>query len=262
MAKWNNKSKVYALILMIFLSLGCLFFGFSGTFLPIKNNHFSSALEHELLSFEEIRMGVENDIKTELQTMLDTWFGPQKTKASVRIQMDFSENQETNETLDVDNPALSKTQGDNVEYLYAKKTQQSLSKGGKIKNISVAVLLDDTSLSEQKQTNLRHLIEKIVGFDVNRGDSIEIINTAFANQSFFSSSVWSKTLMFFIVILLFVLFGVLMTKNAMKAEQIELPSPVLPTFFSQLTAEEKAEISHRGKALVIFAEKLATYLNK
>jgi len=32
--------------------------------------------------------------------------------------------------------------------------------------------------------------------------------------------------------------------------------------FSQLTAEEKAEISHRGKALVIFAEKLATYLNK
>ena len=32
--------------------------------------------------------------------------------------------------------------------------------------------------------------------------------------------------------------------------------------FSQLTAEEKAEISHRGKALVIFAEKLATYLKK
>jgi len=32
--------------------------------------------------------------------------------------------------------------------------------------------------------------------------------------------------------------------------------------FGQLTAEEKAEISHRGKALEIFAEKLATYLNK
>ena len=32
--------------------------------------------------------------------------------------------------------------------------------------------------------------------------------------------------------------------------------------FSQLTAEEKAEISHRGKALGIFAEKLATYLKK
>ena len=32
--------------------------------------------------------------------------------------------------------------------------------------------------------------------------------------------------------------------------------------FGQLTAEEKAEISHRGKALVIFAEKLATYLKK
>lgn len=30
--------------------------------------------------------------------------------------------------------------------------------------------------------------------------------------------------------------------------------------FAQLTAEEKAEISHRGKALAVFAEKLGTYL--
>ena len=30
--------------------------------------------------------------------------------------------------------------------------------------------------------------------------------------------------------------------------------------FGQLTAEEKSEISHRGKALTIFAEKLATFL--
>ena len=32
--------------------------------------------------------------------------------------------------------------------------------------------------------------------------------------------------------------------------------------FAQLTAEEKAEISHRGKALEIFASKLETYLKK
>ena len=32
--------------------------------------------------------------------------------------------------------------------------------------------------------------------------------------------------------------------------------------FSQLTEEEKAEISHRGKALEAFAEKLRTYLKK
>lgn len=32
--------------------------------------------------------------------------------------------------------------------------------------------------------------------------------------------------------------------------------------FAQLTAGEKAEISHRGKALEIFAQKLATYLKK
>lgn len=32
--------------------------------------------------------------------------------------------------------------------------------------------------------------------------------------------------------------------------------------FGQLTAEEKAEISHRGKALAAFSEKLETYLKK
>ena len=32
--------------------------------------------------------------------------------------------------------------------------------------------------------------------------------------------------------------------------------------FGQLTAEEKSEISHRGKALKAFCEKLATYLEK
>ena len=32
--------------------------------------------------------------------------------------------------------------------------------------------------------------------------------------------------------------------------------------FGQLTAEEKSAISHRGKALRDFSEKLATYLNK
>ena len=32
--------------------------------------------------------------------------------------------------------------------------------------------------------------------------------------------------------------------------------------FGQLTAEEKSAISHRGKALKAFSEKLATYLGK
>ena len=32
--------------------------------------------------------------------------------------------------------------------------------------------------------------------------------------------------------------------------------------FGQLTAEEKSTISHRGKALAVFSEKLATYLGK
>lgn len=38
--------------------------------------------------------------------------------------------------------------------------------------------------------------------------------------------------------------------------------PSLAKTFGQLTAEEKSAISHRGKALASFSEKLATYLRK
>ncbi|SFQ06575.1 XTP/dITP diphosphohydrolase [Oscillibacter sp. PC13] len=38
--------------------------------------------------------------------------------------------------------------------------------------------------------------------------------------------------------------------------------PELKKTFGQLTAEEKSAISHRGKALAAFSEKLATYLQK
>ena len=38
--------------------------------------------------------------------------------------------------------------------------------------------------------------------------------------------------------------------------------PSLKKTFAQLTAEEKSAISHRGKALAAFSEKLATYLRK
>ena len=38
--------------------------------------------------------------------------------------------------------------------------------------------------------------------------------------------------------------------------------PALAKTFGQLTAEEKSAISHRGKALASFSEKLATYLRK
>ena len=38
--------------------------------------------------------------------------------------------------------------------------------------------------------------------------------------------------------------------------------PELKKTFGQLTAEEKSAISHRGRALAVFVEKLETYLKK
>ena len=38
--------------------------------------------------------------------------------------------------------------------------------------------------------------------------------------------------------------------------------PQLKKTYAQLTPEEKAEVSHRGKALAVFEKKLEAYLNK
>ena len=235
MATANRKLKVCAFILMIFLSLGYAFYlSFSENISLPKTN--KTQQTYELLSLEEARLSSENQIKNSIQSMLDSWFGKQKTKVSVRIQMDFSQSSQTKEALDIDNPALSKAIGDEVEYTYAKQTFVDSQKSGKIKQISIAVLVDNQMpLSEKKRMDLKRLIEGASGFDVNRGDSLEIIETSFAKEPFFSSSVWSHSLFVFMVIFLFVLFGVIMTKNGINAEQIEAPPAILPAFTNPMT---------------------------
>lgn len=232
MATAYKNLKVCALILMIFLSLGFAFYLFFliQNSLPLQEKN--SQQPYELLSLEEARLSYEEQVKNAIQTMLDSWFGPQKTKVSVRAQIDFTQTSKTKEALDVDNPALSKAIGDNVEYTYSKQTISDSKKSGQVKQLSVAVLIDNKrlSLSESKRNDLRRLIERTAGFNLSRGDSLEIIETSFASVPFFSSSVWSHSLSVFTIILLFVLFGVIMTKNAVKAEQIGSPPSVLPTF--------------------------------
>ena len=230
MATAYKKLKVCAFILMVLLSLGYAFYlSFSANISLSKTNQAQQT--HELLSLEEARQSYENQVRNTIQSMLDSWFGQQKAKVSVRVQMDFSQNSQTKEALDIDNPALSKAVGDEVEYTYAKQTFFDSQKSGKIKQLSVAVLLDNKiPLSQSKLDDLKRLIEGVTGFNKSRGDSLEIIETSFAKQPFFSSMVWSHSLFIFMLIFLFVLFGVIMTKNGMKAEQIEALPKVLPAF--------------------------------
>ena len=231
MATANKKLKVCAFILMMLLSLG---YAFYMSFMPIKplpKKHISNTEVHEILSIEEARTAYETQIQYSIQTMLDSWFGEQKAKVSVRAQMDFSQKTQISELLDADNPALARAVGDEVEYAYAKQTLSDSQKSGHIQQLSIAILIDNQiPLSERKRADLTRLVERTAGFDINRGDTLEIIETSFAPTSFFSSSVWSHTLFIFTLIFLFVLFGVLMTKNGMSAEQIEAPPPVLPAF--------------------------------
>ncbi|MBO5997204.1 MAG: hypothetical protein J6P93_01600 [Alphaproteobacteria bacterium] len=225
-----KNSRVCACILMILVSLGlavCLSLclpSFNRSDLPQKNTH-------EIFSLEEARSSYENEIKNSIQSMLNTWLGADNAKVSVHADMDFSQKEQTQELLDLDNPALSKAAGDDVEYTYSKQMISSSSKSGQVKHLSIAVLLDQQKLtiSDSMRADITRLVEHTAGFDVARGDSLEIIETSFAPVPFFSNmSIWQPSL--FIFVLLFVLFGVVMIRNGQMAGQIEPPPAVLPAF--------------------------------
>ena len=233
MAMNAKNGRIYAFILMILLSFGlavCLAFSFPTQFLtqfkqPSQNTH-------EILSLQEARSSYETEIQQSIQTMLDTWLGEGRTKVSVHADMDFAQKEQTQELLDLDNPALSKAVGDEVEYTYSKETISSLSKSGQVKHLSIAVLIDSQKikLSDTLRDDIQRLVERASGFNANRKDSLDIIETTFASAPVFSSSVWQPSLFIFFVILLFVLFGVIMTKNGQLAQQIEPLPTVLPAF--------------------------------
>ena len=228
-----RNSRFFVWILMILLSLGLAVLLpslvpsglFNRSDLPIQNTH-------EILSLQEARSAYENEIQASVQAMLDTWLGVDKTKVSIHADMDFAQNEQKQELLDLDNPALSKAVGDDVEYTYSKQIISSSFKSGQVKRLSVAVLVDKQKLqlSESRRADIQRLIENAVGFNAKRGDSLEIIETSFAPAPFFSKTVWQPSLFIFVLILLFVLFGVLMTRNGQLAGQIEPPPAVLPAF--------------------------------
>ena len=218
---------------MIFLSLGVAFFlCFTDLFPENQRNIPQNAAPHEIVSLQEARQAYEKELTTSAQSLLDRWLGEGKSKVTVRADLDFAQNQQTQELLDVDNPALSKAQGDNVEYAYSKQTVTTSKTSGQVKRLSVAVLVDvqDMPPEEALGAHLRRLIEQAVGFDQARGDTLEMIETSLQPVSFFSNTVWAPSLLVFAIILLFVLFGVIMTKNGLVAEQIEPLPAVLPAF--------------------------------
>ncbi len=218
---------------MIFLSLGVAFFLCFTVFLPENQRNIpQNAAPHEIVSLQEARQAYEKELTTSAQSLLDRWLGEGKSKVTVRADLDFAQNQQTQELLDVDNPALSKAQGDNVEYAYSKQTVTTSKTSGQVKRLSVAVLVDvqDMPSEEALGAHLRRLIEQAVGFDQARGDTLEMIETSLQPVSFFSNTVWAPSLLVFAIILLFVLFGVIMTKNGLVAEQIEPLPAVLPAF--------------------------------
>ena len=218
---------------MIFLSLGVAFFFCFAALLPENQRNIpQNAAPHEIVSLQEARQAYEKELTTSAQSLLDRWLGEGKSKVTVRADLDFAQNQQTQELLDVDNPALSKAQGDNVEYAYSKQTVTTSKTSGQVKRLSVAVLVDvqDMPPEEALGPHLRRLIEQAVGFDQARGDTLEMIETSLQPVSFFSNTVWAPSLLVFAIILLFVLFGVIMTKNGLVAEQIEPLPAVLPAF--------------------------------
>jgi len=88
----------------------------------------------------------------------------------------------------------SKTTEEVTNYEISKVTQTEINEAGSIKRISVAVVVDGRYVndgngaatyqprSEEEMKQISALIRSSVGFDVNRGDSVEVVNMQFAER--------------------------------------------------------------------------------
>jgi flagellar M-ring protein FliF len=181
----------------------------------------------------EYKTNMENRLNKIIEDLLSKYVGTGKVKANVFANIDFDRevinyeaydpeeqvvrSQRTISELDKDSSHLkdvslannipngSRGQTDFsgkernksdviTNYEISKKVGNRISEQGRIKNLSIAVLIDGTYIkdangslvynerSEDEMTKLRSLVASAVGFDSDRGDKLELINLKMINE--------------------------------------------------------------------------------
>ena len=132
--------------------------------------------------YEEVRQKYENRVASSVQALLEKVVGTGKVSVSVRADLDFNQNIINNEIIDSNTPVIASSKINESQeeriYAFSKKNIQQIQKGGLIKKISVAVLVD-SSVPQTLYPRMQTLVETTVGYDAARGDQVEFVSAAF-----------------------------------------------------------------------------------
>jgi flagellar M-ring protein FliF len=183
-------------------------------------------------SLQERVVAVEARLRNQIEEILNSIVGPGRARVRVAADVDFNRTTETTETFDPEGQVVRSTQskeeaastvsGQNqvsvgnqlpngnqdaggtadrddsssteeiVNYEISKSTKTEIVEAGRIKRLSVAVLVDglyapnengDVVYSPRAQETLDRiavLVRSAVGFDAERGDVVEVVNLQFA----------------------------------------------------------------------------------
>ncbi|MDX9872661.1 MAG: flagellar basal-body MS-ring/collar protein FliF [Clostridia bacterium] len=168
----------------------------------------------------ELKNKYEQELSRSIQSMLEQMRGPGKAVVRANVDMDFDQvetvselfgnavlaSQQTKEESSTGttgspagNPADANMEGVNYgavtggestyelteetkNYEVSKTTETKVAAPGKIKRVSVSVLIDG-EISEEEQNGLNNVVARAAGIDVARGDMISLVAMPFNNEA-------------------------------------------------------------------------------
>jgi flagellar M-ring protein FliF len=151
------------------------------------------------------QQSVEKYLRKKAQSMLESVLGPGKAIVQVHALLDFQKVNETIERYDDANPVIrseetirstgaegeASQENTVTNYEISRSLKQVIETSGNIEKLTIAVLVDGkyetgedgaaqyVSRSNQELDQLAELVKGAVGYDLERGDKIEIANIAF-----------------------------------------------------------------------------------
>lgn len=184
--------------------------------------------------YEDRKLAHEQRLRKQIQDIVESVVGKERARVQVNAELDFNRMQQTQELFDPESKVVRSTQtreensatssrdggvsvgndlpgntGDQgqqggkdtnkkseetVNYEISRTTKTEVIEGGRIKRVSVAVLVDGlyTTTPDGKMTyapraqeeldRISTLVRSAMGYDKNRGDIVEVVNLKFAES--------------------------------------------------------------------------------
>jgi flagellar M-ring protein FliF len=146
----------------------------------------------------EVQRAMERHVTEKIEEMLATVVGPGRSRAEVSAELSFDQVDRTVEAFDPDGQVLENEQrsegnggsGDqtivNNSYQNSRRLEKSVEATGKLKRLTIAVLVDQKSLKggtggrpKLETDQLQAMVANAAGVDSTRGDRVSVVAVAF-----------------------------------------------------------------------------------